>query len=51
MSGGVDGGDVNQHDWNVVLNGVNAAADRAFEAQPVRVRGNRLFADRADEYV
>jgi methylenetetrahydrofolate dehydrogenase (NADP+)/methenyltetrahydrofolate cyclohydrolase len=42
---------VHKHDRDIVLNGVNAAADTAFQTLPVRVQDDRLFTDRADQYV
>jgi hypothetical protein len=50
-SGGVDRRDINQHNWDVVLNGVNAAADAAFETLSVRVQDNRLLTNGADQNV
>src|ERR1700678_1056702 len=50
-SGGVDRRDVDQHDRNIVLNRVNAAADGTFQAESVRIRDHRLFTDGADQYV
>lgn len=47
----VNGSGVYQHDRDIVLNGVNTAADAAFQALPVRVQNDRLFTDRADQYV
>ena len=49
--GRVDGGGVHQHDRDIVLNGVNAAADTAFQTLPVRVQDDRLFTDRADQHI
>jgi hypothetical protein len=49
--GRVSCGRVNQHDWNVVLNGVNAAALAAFQALPVGVQNHRLFANRTDQHI
>src|ERR1039457_1034090 len=48
-SGGVNGCGVNQHDWDLVLNGVNAAALAAFQALRVRGSNYRLTAHWADE--
>jgi hypothetical protein len=50
-SGGVDSGDIDQHDGDVVLDGVDPAADATFEALPVRVQNHRLLANRTDQYV
>lgn len=50
-SGRVNCRDVYQHDRDIVLNGVNAAADTAFQALPIRVQDDRLFTDRADQHV
>jgi hypothetical protein len=47
----LDFGGVNEHDWNVVLNGVNTATLAAFEARVVVDQGDRLLADRANEHV
>lgn len=50
-SGGVDGGGVDEHDGDVVLDGVNPVADGAFEALSVGGREHRLLADGADQYI
>jgi methylenetetrahydrofolate dehydrogenase (NADP+)/methenyltetrahydrofolate cyclohydrolase len=47
----VDFGGVDEHDGNVVLNGVDAAAFTAFEARVVVDQSHRLLADRADEHL
>jgi hypothetical protein len=50
-SGGVDFGGIDEHDWDIVLNGVNAAAVAAFEALAVLMRHNRQLANGADQDV
>jgi hypothetical protein len=45
----VNGRGVHQHDRNVVLNGVNAAAFAAFQTLPVPTRDHRLLANRANQ--
>jgi hypothetical protein len=50
-SGGVDFGSIDEHDGDIVLNGVNAAAVAAFETFSVLMRDHRQFANRADQDV
>jgi hypothetical protein len=50
-SGGINFGNVQQHDGDVVLDGVNPAADAAFQAFAVRAQQHRLFAFGADQHV
>jgi len=50
-SGGVDFGSIDEHDGDIVLNGVNAAAVAAFEALAVLMRHNWQLANRADQDV
>jgi hypothetical protein len=49
--GRVNRSGVHEHDRDIVLNGVNTAADAAFQALPVDVQNDRLFTDRADQHV
>jgi len=51
VSSRVNCGGIHQHDWDVVLNGVHAAAFAAFQASTVRIQDHRNLANRADEYV
>jgi len=51
FSGGLDFRDVQQHDRDVVLNGVDTAADAAFQAGSVGVQDDRLLAIGADQHV
>jgi hypothetical protein len=47
----IDGGGIQQHDWDIVLNGVNTATDAAFQAAAAGVENDRLFAIGTDQYV
>jgi hypothetical protein len=47
----VDRGGVHEHDRDIILNGVNTAADAAFQALSVSIQNDRLFTDRADQHV
>lgn len=47
--GRVDFGSVDQHNRDVILDGVDAAALAAFEAVTVGAEDDRLFADRTNE--
>jgi len=48
-SGGVDGCGVQQHDGDIVLNGVDAAALSAFQALLIRSENYRLYANRTHQ--
>lgn len=51
ISGGVNLGGIHKHDWDIVLNRVDAAALAAFEAVCGCAEHDRLLADRANQYV
>ena len=50
-SGGVNFREVDEHDGDVVLDGVNPAADGAFQTLAIGVQNHRLLAHRADQDV
>lgn len=47
----VDGGGVDQHDGDIVLDWVDAAADAAFQAGAGLIHDHRLSADRANQHI
>ena len=49
-SGPINGRGIDQHDRDVVLDGVNAPAFAAFQALSVRVQDHRLLANRANQH-
>lgn len=51
ISGRVDLGGIHEHDGDIVLNRVDAAALAAFEAIRGSTEHDRLFTDRANQYV
>ncbi len=51
FSGGVNFGGIHQHDWDVILNRINAAALATLQTVPRRAERNRLLTDRANQYV
>ena len=51
ISCGVNFRGIHQHDRDVILNRVNAAALATFQTVPGRTERNRLFADWANQYV
>ena len=51
QSGRVDNRFVNQHDWNVVPNGIDAATLTALQTLTFVLQSEALFANRADQHV
>ena len=51
FSGGVDLRGVYQHDWDVILDGVDPAALAAFQTVALRTQSHRLLANRADQHI
>ncbi len=49
--GGVDNGFVNQHDGNVVSNGIHAATLAALQASPLVFECEGFLANRADQHI
>jgi len=49
--GGVNFRGVDEHDGDIVLNGVNPATDRAFQTLAIGVQEHRLLAHGADQDV
>ena len=49
-SGRIDGGGLDQHDWDSVLNGVHTAALSTSQALTVRTENDRLLAHWADQH-
>ena len=50
-SGRVDNRFVNQHDWNVVPNGIDPATLAALQALSFVLQGERFLADRANQHI
>ena len=50
-SGGVNGGGIDKHDGNVILDRVNTAADAAFQPFVTFSQGYRFLAKGTDEHV
>jgi hypothetical protein len=50
-SGRVDNCFVNQHDWNVVPNGIHAPALAAFQALSLILQCERFFAHRTNQHI
>ena len=50
-SGRVDNRFVNQHDWNVVPNGIHPATLAALQALSFVLQGERFLADRANQHI
>jgi len=47
----LDGGGIDQHDRNVILNGIDAVALSAFQSFFISGQSNRLFAKRTNQHV
>jgi hypothetical protein len=51
QSGRIDNRFVNQHNWNVVPNGIHAATLAALQALSFVLQSERFLADRANQHI